>query len=105
MIEKNRVDDDDGDDEICVNWLRKEKYKNADKMNWNKNISHFVDWSGQDGTLKSFSMVHDKHNKDLGVAAYDKAPGKKKDSKKGWKHMRPITCFAAGKVNGQSMTW
>ncbi|XP_030844330.1 WD repeat-containing protein 36 [Strongylocentrotus purpuratus] len=51
--------------------------------------------AGQDGTLKSFSMVHDKHNKDLGVAAYDKAPGKKKDSKKGWKHMRPITCFAA----------
>lgn len=50
-------------------------------------------------------MVHDKHNKDLGVAAYDKAPGKKKDSKKGWKHMRPITCFAAGKVKGRPMTW
>lgn len=51
--------------------------------------------AGQDSTLKSFSTLHDKYNKDLGMAAYNKTLGKRKVSNKEARRMRPITCFAA----------
>ncbi|XP_072173327.1 WD repeat-containing protein 36-like [Diadema setosum] len=53
--------------------------------------------AGQDSTLKSFSTVTDKANKDLGMAAYNRTMGKKKGSRREMRRMRPITAFAAEK--------
>ena len=52
---------------------------------------------GQDSTLRSFSVVHDKHNKSLGRASYDKKESKKVGLKKDKYMMPPITQFASGK--------
>jgi U3 small nucleolar RNA-associated protein 21 len=54
--------------------------------------------SGQDSTLRSFSVVHDKHNKSLGRASYDKKESKKMGLKKDKYMMSSISQFASGKA-------
>ncbi|CAC5374475.1 UTP21 [Mytilus coruscus] len=51
--------------------------------------------AGQDSTLRSFSVIHDKHNKSLGRASYDKKESKKTGLKKDRYMMPPITQFSS----------
>ena len=53
---------------------------------------------GQDSTLRSLSSVHDKHNKSLGRASYNKAQSKKNTLKHDQHKMPYIVEFAAGKL-------
>ncbi|XP_022111358.1 WD repeat-containing protein 36-like [Acanthaster planci] len=53
--------------------------------------------AGQDSTLKSFSTMHEKHNKDLGQANLKKKLGSRKGVLKQRFKMAPITQFAAEK--------
>ncbi|XP_038068036.1 WD repeat-containing protein 36-like [Patiria miniata] len=53
--------------------------------------------AGQDSTLKSFSTLHEKHNKDLGQANLKKTLGNKKGVLKQRFKMAAITHFAAEK--------
>ena len=53
--------------------------------------------SGQDSTLRNFSTIHDRLNKSLGRASYNKAETKRSGLKAD-KHMMPfITDFASSK--------
>uniref|UniRef100_A0A0B6Z6J4 Uncharacterized protein n=1 Tax=Arion vulgaris TaxID=1028688 RepID=A0A0B6Z6J4_9EUPU len=51
--------------------------------------------AGQDSTLRSFSTVHDKHNKSLGRASYHKKASKRAGLKLDKHKMPPIIKFAA----------
>ncbi|XP_071800159.1 WD repeat-containing protein 36-like [Asterias amurensis] len=53
--------------------------------------------AGQDSSLKSFSTLHEKHNKDLGQANLKKKLGNRKSNLKQRYKMAPITQFAAEK--------
>ena len=52
---------------------------------------------GQDSSLKSFSTLHEKYNKDLGQANLKKKLGNRKGVLKQGFKMAPITHFAAGR--------
>ncbi|XP_041359034.1 WD repeat-containing protein 36-like isoform X2 [Gigantopelta aegis] len=51
--------------------------------------------AGQDSTLRSFSTIHEKHNKSLGRASYHKKASKKSGLKRDLHKMPPITQFAS----------
>ena len=51
---------------------------------------------GQDSTLRSFSTIHDKHNKSLGRASYNKKATKKSTLKNDQHKMPCVTDFATG---------
>ena len=53
--------------------------------------------TGQDSTLRSFSTIHDKHNKSLGRASYNKAQTKKNSLKYDQHKMPYIVEFVAGR--------
>ncbi|CAH1774831.1 unnamed protein product, partial [Owenia fusiformis] len=57
--------------------------------------------AGQDSTLRSFSTVHDRHNKSLGRASFNKAQSKKSGLKLDQHMMPPIIDFAS-ETNRQS---
>ncbi|ESO94510.1 hypothetical protein LOTGIDRAFT_215492 [Lottia gigantea] len=59
------------------------------------NKGHNILSAGQDSTLRSFSTIHDKHNKNLGRASFDKAASKHSGLKKDQYMMPPITDFTA----------
>ena len=52
---------------------------------------------GQDSTLKSFSTIHDSHNKNLGRASFNKTESKRSGLKRDKHMMPPVTAFASGK--------
>ncbi|XP_055956682.1 WD repeat-containing protein 36 [Patella vulgata] len=56
---------------------------------------HNILSAGQDSTLRSFSTLHDKHNKNLGRASFDKAASKHSGLKKDLHMMPPITQFTS----------
>uniref|UniRef100_A0A8C5LVY1 WD repeat domain 36 n=1 Tax=Leptobrachium leishanense TaxID=445787 RepID=A0A8C5LVY1_9ANUR len=51
--------------------------------------------AGQDGTLHSFSTVHDRHSKSLGHGSVDKAKAKKMGLRCLSLRLPPIVCFAS----------
>ncbi|KAK3592873.1 hypothetical protein CHS0354_004097 [Potamilus streckersoni] len=51
--------------------------------------------AGQDSTLRSFSVIHDKYNKSLGRASFLKSATKRSGLKRDKYKMAPITKFAA----------
>jgi len=53
-------------------------------------------WSGEDSTVRSFSTVHDSHNKSLGRASYNKAKTKKSGLQLDEHRMPPVIDFASG---------
>lgn len=57
--------------------------------------------AGQDSTLRSFSAVHDKHNKSLGRASFDKKESKKTGLKKD-KYMMPCISQFSSDTSRQS---
>ncbi|KAK3090298.1 hypothetical protein FSP39_010724 [Pinctada imbricata] len=65
------------------------------------NNGHNILSAGQDSTLQSFSTQHDKHNKSLGRASYNKSETKKSGLLKDKHMMPPITDFTA-EVSRQS---
>ncbi|KAK3793159.1 hypothetical protein RRG08_024990 [Elysia crispata] len=56
---------------------------------------HNILSAGHDSTLRSFSTVHDKHNKSLGRASYHKKASKRAGLKHDKHKMPPIVKFAA----------
>uniref|UniRef100_A0A2C9KX08 Uncharacterized protein n=1 Tax=Biomphalaria glabrata TaxID=6526 RepID=A0A2C9KX08_BIOGL len=52
--------------------------------------------AGQDSTVRSFSTVHDKNNKNLGRASYFKKASKRAGLKLDKYKMPPVVRFAAG---------
>ena len=62
-----------------------------------KTCPHLCDrvCSGQDSTLRSFSTQHDRLNKSLGRASYDKKKSKKLGLKRDMYMMPPVTAFAS----------
>ena len=53
--------------------------------------------TGQDSTMRIFSTVHDKHNKSLGRASFNKTETKRTGLKHDQHKMPPVTVFAAGR--------
>ena len=66
------------------------------KIRFHGNTGQNVLSAGQDSTLRSFSTVHDRHNKSLGRASFNKAETKKAGLKKDQHMMPPITEFDSG---------
>ncbi|XP_013379758.1 WD repeat-containing protein 36 isoform X1 [Lingula anatina] len=63
------------------------------KVRFHGNNGQNILSAGQDSTLRSFSTVHDRHNKSLGRASYNKAETKKTGLKLDQHMMPPITDF------------
>ena len=55
-------------------------------------------FQGQDSTLRSFSTVHDRHNKNLGRASYNKKKSKRSGLKNDQYCMPPVTRLACGRL-------
>ena len=53
-------------------------------------------FTGQDSTMRIFSTVHDKYNKSLGRASFNKTETKRTGLKHDQHKMPPVTVFAAG---------
>lgn len=54
---------------------------------------------GQDSTMRMFSTVHDKYNKSLGRASFNKSETKRSGLKLDQHAMPPVTAFAAGNLH------
>jgi len=54
-------------------------------------------WSAQDSTLRSFSTVHDRLDRSLGRASYNKKATKRLGLKNDTYMMPPIIDFASGR--------
>ena len=69
-----------------------------DKIRFHDHSGQVIVSAGQDSTLQTFSTVHDRHNRSLGRASFNKKETKKTGLKLDQHMMPPITDFASGRL-------